>query len=141
MLMKRGDEMKLPSHFYEYLVNEEIHPDGTVIIQEGNSGDWIYVLLEGKAIVKKKTPRGDVVIDYLKKGNIMGEMVLLHGWKSKRFASVIADGPVTIGVIDTERLVQDWNSLSASLQKLISSLIKKRQEAVNKLISMSINSK
>jgi len=133
--------MEIPAEFYEYVVSEESYDDGAVLIQENDNGNWMYVILEGRAKVKKKTKRGNVTIDTLKEGNIFGEMVLLQQGDNKRFATIVADGQVVIGGLDTQRLIQDWNSLTPFLKKLIGNLIKRRQEAASKLISMIVSEK
>ena len=132
--------MDIPPEFYEYVVSEESYDDGAVLIQENDNGDWMYVILEGRAKVKKKAGKGNVTIDILKEGNIFGEMVLLQQGDNKRFATIVADGPVVIGGLDTQRLIHDWNSLTPFLKKLIGNLIQRRQEAASKLISMILAS-
>jgi CRP-like cAMP-binding protein len=122
------------------VVSEESYDDGAVLIHENDNGDWMYVILEGRAKVKKRAEKGNVTIDTLKEGNIFGEMVLLQQGDNKRFATVVADGPVVIGGLDTQRLIHDWNSLTPFLKKLIGNLIQRRQEAASKLISMILAS-
>ncbi len=133
--------MEIPPEFYEYVVSEESYPHGTILIREGDNGDWMYVILEGMAKVKKKTPKGSVTIDVLREGAIFGEMVLLKQGDTARFATVVSDGPVVVGGLDTQRLIRDWNAQTFLLKKLIGSLIRRRQEAANKLISMVLESK
>jgi len=41
---------------HSYVVGESTYSDGEVIIEEGSQGSWIYVILEGSAKVKKRTP-------------------------------------------------------------------------------------
>ena len=48
-----------------YIAEEMSYSNGDVIIEEGSQGSWIYVILEGSAKVKKRTPRGIVTIDTL----------------------------------------------------------------------------
>lgn len=131
--------MKKPSELDLYIVNEEVHPDGTVIIKENSYGKWLYILLEGRAKVKKKTPKGEILIDYLEAGSVIGKVGLFGDAETQRYASLVSDGPVTIGVLDSQKLEKDWNTLSPQLRSLISSLIKKRQDAIGTLVSMSID--
>ena len=134
--------MEIPPEFYEYVVSEENYPHGTVLIREGDSGDWMYVILEGRAKVKKKSSKGSVTIDTLKEGAIFGEMVLLQQQgDATRFSTIVADGPVVVGGLDTQRLIRDWNSQTPLLKTLIGSLIRRRQEAAIKLIGMVIEAK
>ena len=118
---------------YGYVANEENYPDKAVIIAEGGKGNWVYVVLEGQVKVKKTTPKGMVTIDTLREGAIFGEMVLLEKADQTRTASVIAEGQVRVGVLDTERLVKDYESISPQLQGLIRSLIGRLRETTTKV--------
>ena len=130
--------MKKPLDFYSYIVSEETHPDGTVIVKENSYGNWMYIILEGRAKVKKKTPKGEILIDYLEEGSVFGKTGLVFSnFEAQRNTSLIADGPVTLGVLDIKKLDNDWIALSSSLRSLLTCLIKKRQEALSTVISMS----
>ena len=123
--------------FYSYIVAEETHPDGTVIVKENSYSNWMYIILEGRAKVKKKTPKGEILIDYLE-GSVFGKTGLVFSnFDAQRTTSLIADGPVTLGVLDIKKLDNDWIALSSSLRSLLTCLIKKRQEALSTVISMS----
>jgi CRP-like cAMP-binding protein len=128
--------MAINALVYQYVTNEENYPDNKAIIKEGSAGDWVYVVLNGKVKLKKETPRGMVVLTTLKEGDIFGEIAFFLKGEGKRTFSVIADGPVKIGVIDNERLKSDWQSLSPQLKGLITSLITKRKEITNKVVAM-----
>lgn len=131
--------MKMPLDFYSYIVAEESHPDGTVIIKEDSYGNWMYVILEGKAKVKKKTPKGEVLIDYLEEGSVFGTTGLFGDFNAQRNTSLVSDGPITLGVLDPKKLDNDWIALSPSLRSLLACLIKKRREALSTVISMSVD--
>jgi CRP-like cAMP-binding protein len=124
---------------YGYVANEENYPDKAVIISEGAKGDWVYVVLEGQVKVKKTTPKGMVTIDTLKEGAIFGEMVLLEKADQIRTASVIAEGQVRVGVLDTERLVKDYESISPQLQGLMRSLIGRLRETTTKVSMLAVD--
>lgn len=124
---------------YGYVANEENYPDKAVIIAEGAKGDWVYVVLEGQVKVKKTTPKGMVTIDTLKEGAIFGEMVLLEKADQMRTASIIAEGQVRVGVLDTERLVKDYESISPQLQGLICSLIGRLKETTTKVSMLAVD--
>ncbi|MBW1739798.1 MAG: cyclic nucleotide-binding domain-containing protein [Deltaproteobacteria bacterium] len=125
---------------YEYVANEENYPENAVIIEEGSNAYWVYVVLEGQVKVKKRTPNGMVTVNTLKEGAIFGEIAFFQEGKVTRTASVIADGPVQVGILDTERLITDWQMLSPQLKGLIMSLIKRLQEATKRTIAMVVES-
>ena len=65
--------------------------EGDVIIKEGDVGDTLYILYDGKVQVRKKTPSGDdfAVVDLYKEYNVFfGELALID--HDKRSASIIA---------------------------------------------------
>ncbi len=121
-----------------YLSGEETYESGEIIIEEGSTGDWIYIILEGQAKVTKRTEAGILTLETLKKGAIFGEMALLGQSQERRSASVIAaDGPIKLGVLDFELLLRDYESLSQQLRSLIHTLVtrlKKSNERVAALV-------
>ena len=82
--------------------------------------------------VRKRTRKGVVTLDTLSEGDIFGEMVLLETGQELRSASVVAaDGPVRLGVLDSERLVKDYGTLSSQLRALMRSLIRRLKETTD----------
>ena len=128
--------MGIDEFIYGYMAKEETYQDNIPIIREGSGGDWVYVILEGKVKVKKMSAKGMVTIDSLKVGDIFGEMILWGGGQNVRTASVIADGRVKVGVLDTEHLRRDYESISPRLKSLIRSLISRLRETTEKSVSL-----
>ena len=106
--------MAIDQLLYVYVLSEEDYPANAVVVREGSKGEWIYIVLEGKVKIKKNTPKGMVTIGTLKEGDIIGEMALFETVVADRTrtASAIADGPVKVGVLDTNRLLKDFESIS-----------------------------
>ncbi len=123
---------------YAYIANEEYYPDKTVVIEEGSKGDWVYLVLEGQLKVRKSTNKGNVTVYTLKEGDILGEMLLLEPGKGVRTASVIAEGPVRLGVLDTAQLARDYDSISPQLKGLIRSLIQRLEETTDKVCDLAL---
>jgi CRP-like cAMP-binding protein len=121
--------MKIPAELYNYIAAEENYPSGGVIISEGGYSSWAHLILEGKVKVRKQTPRGQVTLYTLKEGEIIGEMTLLKDTKGKHTASVIADGDVMLGLLNTNKIIDDLNSLSPQLRKFISTLANRLEDA------------
>ena len=128
----------MPVHptVHGYVASEEFYPNESGIIEEGTVGDWVYVILEGSAKVRKKTPKGLVTVDTLKEGDVFGEMGFLSGGKRLRSASVIASGDVWVGVIDGEKLTRDFEQIPSNLKALIRSLVLKLRETTTKVCSL-----
>ena len=125
---------------HSYVVEETAYSDGDVIIEEGSKGSWIYVILEGSAKVKKRTPKGMITIDILREGEVFGEMAFLEGGKSPRSASIIAaEGQVKVGLLDTQKLIDDYEAVPSELRTLIGSLMLKLRNTTSKVCSIIVS--
>jgi len=125
--------------FDAYIMEVKTYSGGDVIIEEGSFGSWIYVILEGLVKVKKRTAKGMVTIDSLKEGEVFGEMVFLEGGTGARSASVIAaEGPVRVGLLDTEKLISDYEAVAPDLKTLIQSLMSKLRDTTSKVCSIVV---
>jgi CRP-like cAMP-binding protein len=122
---------------HAYVASEEFYPNGSVIIEEGTVGDWVYVILEGSAKVRKKTSKGLVAVDTLKEGDVFGEMGFLEGGKRLRSASVVASGDVWVGILDGEKLTADFEMIPSNLKALIRSLVLKLREITTNVCSLA----
>ena len=128
--------MAINAKLYEYVVNEETFPDGSVIVREGGHGSWIYLIVEGRVKVKRKTAKGMLTTDTLEEGDIFGAVGLLGAAAGPRKASVFADGPVTLGLLDSNRLIDDLNALSPHMRKFISTLVNRLDSATDRIVSI-----
>ena len=127
--------MAVDAVLYGYVANEEAYEDKAVILEEGSKGDWIYVVLEGQVKVTKQTPKGTITIRTLKQGEVFGEMGLFEFREGVRSASIVADGHVKLGILDSNRLHKDYESISPLMKGLIRSLIVQLGELTSKLVS------
>ena len=125
--------MAIDPRLQEYVVNEQLYLDGTVIVEESSVGNWIFVILEGSARVKKKTDKGQITLDVLKEGDIFGEMEFLEGAKRPRTASLVASSDVWVGILDVDRLLKDYELVYPKLRILIRSLMAKYKETTTNL--------
>jgi len=131
--------MSIDAAFDPYVVEVRTYSGGDVIIEEGSFGSWIYVILEGSVKVKKTTAKRMVTIDTLKEGEVFGEMVFLEGGTGARSASVIAaEGPVKAGLLDTEKLISDYEAVAPEVKILVQSLMSKLRVTTSKVCSTLI---
>lgn len=127
---------------YEYISSEVKCPANEVIIEEGSRGDWVYVVLEGHVKVKKRTPKGVVVIDTLSEGDIFGELAFFEGEDAARSATVVAaEGPVRLGILDKEHLIKHYDVLSPTLRAIVRSLAVKVRDTTARICSTLVASK
>jgi len=122
-----------------YMAGEKTYSDRETIIQEGSKNDWVYVILEGRVKIQRKTSRGMVTLGTLTQGSIMGEMAFLTGGKKGRSVSAVAtDGPVRVGLLDSQRLRHEYEAVSPRLKDLINLLIKRLSAANDKVCELVI---
>ena len=87
---------------------------GEFIVKEGESGDYMFVIIEGKVKVLLRRGKKEIVLATLEKGNFFGEMSLFGG--NPRSASVQALTDLKLLKITRE----DIKRLSESNPKLLS---------------------
>ena len=67
---------------------------GTAIINEGDEGQGLFVLVSGEAEVERRGAGGAVTLATLRSGEVFGEMALLRGGSTT--ATVMATRPSTV---------------------------------------------
>jgi len=96
-----GAEVLLLAHF---MVVYKAEP-GVEIIREGDGGDFMLMLVEGKVEVHKRdrwnTPQ---LIAVVEAGKTLGEMSMIDG--EPRFATCVAAEPTVLAVLDRENLAR-----------------------------------
>ena len=94
-------EVRLLAHFMDVYQA----PAGTEIIREGEGGDFMLMLIEGRVEVYKldrwNTPQAIAVVEA---GKTLGEMSMIDG--EPRFATCIALEPTLVAVLDRENLAR-----------------------------------
>lgn len=97
---------------------------GTKIIQQGELGDGLYVIVQGSAYVLMRDAEEEQIIDQLSKGAIFGEMSLLSG--EPRSASVRAATAV-VAVKVGRAAFGDFLRLNSSIEDDLWALFGKRR--------------
>ena len=94
-------EVRLLAHFMDVYQA----PAGTEIIREGEGGDFMLMLIEGKVEVLKrdrwKTPQLMAVVEA---GKTLGEMSMIDG--EPRFSTCVAAEPSVVAVLDGARAAE-----------------------------------
>lgn len=76
VLQSKGLTAKELSHIAR-LCNEEIYNEGETIFKEGDTGDRLYIVLEGDVLISKNIKDvGNEALSVLKQGDFFGEMAL-----------------------------------------------------------------
>jgi CRP-like cAMP-binding protein len=71
--------------------------DGELIFKEGDLGRDLYIIQEGAALIKKKTPKGELILAEFHRGDFFGDMALLQN--IPRFASAYSLGSSKILIL------------------------------------------
>jgi CRP/FNR family cyclic AMP-dependent transcriptional regulator len=87
---------------------------GEFIVKEGDPGDYMFIIIEGKVKVLLKRGKKEIILATLEKGNFFGEMSLFGG--NPRSASVQALTDLKLLKITRKDIVR----LSESNPKLLS---------------------
>ncbi len=111
----------------EYLQIYRAAP-GAVLFHEGDKGDFMCVVLEGKLDVRKEDNRRvDKTVTTILPGRSLGEMTIVDG--EPRSATAVAVAPSLLAVLTQENFMQimrDKPALSAKLLLKIAQLISQR---------------
>jgi CRP-like cAMP-binding protein len=122
---------------YEYVLKEVAYPDKALIVKEGEPSDKVFLLLSGQLKVKRRTGRGNITLETLQPGAVVGEMFLVDGPDRKRSASIVAHGQIRLGLLDVDRLTKDFNQLSPKMKEFIRSLFISLKRAHEKMTAMA----
>ena len=114
--------VKGPLVDYMYVADEEDFFDGEYIVEEGKHGSWIWVILEGVVEIVKQTPKGAMPIVRLGDGSFIGSLASFLIQGHIRTATAVAMGNVQLGVLDSQRLAQEFARLTPELRGFLISL-------------------
>ncbi len=106
---------------------------GQVLIREGESGNWMLLLLSGTVDVTKRRPRGDASrLAVVKAGATLGEMSMFDG--EPRNATCTAIEAVQAGLLTREAiaaLIRDQPAVGAKLLVKLTQLVAQRLRNTN----------
>jgi CRP-like cAMP-binding protein len=110
---------------------------GDVLITEGDSGDYMLLIVEGYVdILKKGVRQGEQHMTTVGPGMTLGEMSMIDG--EPRFATCIATAPAVFAVLhrdDMAKIILDHPSLGSKiLVKLVSMLSSRLRQTTARLL-------
>ena len=118
-----------------HIASEETYKDGQVILEEGSSGDWVYIVLSGSVEISKTIEGRKFIITALEPGEVFGELGYLGAMK--RTATARAIGETTVGVIDRSFLDQEFNKLSGPFRSILVAVVKRFRNLIDRACEFS----
>ncbi|RJQ87950.1 MAG: DUF4388 domain-containing protein [Desulfobacteraceae bacterium] len=128
--------IKGPLVDYMYVADEEDFFDGEYIVEEGKHGSWIWVILEGVVEIVRETPEGPVPIVRLGDGSFIGSLASFLIQGHIRTATAIAVGNVQLGVLDSQRLAQEFAILTPEFRGFLVSLDKRLKQLNERMVEL-----
>jgi CRP-like cAMP-binding protein len=128
--------IKGPLVDYSYVVDEEGFYDGDEIVQEGNHGNWIWVILEGVAEIVKSTPAGPLKILRIGDGAFLGSVAALLKADNVRSASVTASGNVQLGMLNAQLITSELANLCVDYRELVRCLDSRLKQVTSMVIDI-----
>jgi CRP-like cAMP-binding protein len=124
---------------YMYVVDEEEFYKGDMILEEGKHGNWIWVILEGVVEIIKDTSKGPITIVQLGNGSFVGSVSSFSVREHARTYSAKSVGDLQLGVLDSQRLAQEYSKMSYELKALILSLDRRLRHVIDRVVEYTNN--
>ncbi len=138
-------EMRLSNmeiNFLSSLSKEKEFDKGDVIFREGDPGNHMYIVLDGRIMISKFVPgAGEEALAFLGRGDFFGEMALIDGKPRSAFAKAHDGGAVVLaipaGVVEG---ILDINKISSiRLLRILCTLVAHRlRELDDKIVGWFI---
>ncbi len=105
---------------------------GKALLEQGDEGDFLLILLEGQVRITVYTSNGrEIVLDYAGAGSVLGEIALLDG--GPRTASVIAMESVRYLTLSRgvfERVIADNHHIALRLMRELAQRLRRANQTI-----------
>lgn len=111
-----------------------------VIFHEGDPGDYMMILVDGRMEVSKSGDGGLHLLSYEGRGRVLGEMALLdHEPRSATCVAATDCDLLTLNEESMERLVQDYPGVAYKVVYLLAKLLSRRLRRTSGLLADFLN--
>ncbi len=121
---------------YMYVVDEEEFYKGRTIAEENSHGTWVWVILEGVVDITKETEQGPLTLLKIADGAFIGNMGAFLFQSTLRSVTAVAATNVQLGVLDSQRLSNDFAGRSREFRELALSIDKRLKEVTNRAVEV-----
>ena len=129
--------IKGPLVDYSYVVDEEGFYNGDEIVQEGNHGNWIWVILEGVVEISRETSAGGALkILRIGDGAFLGSVTALLKGDNVRSATVTAVGNVHLGMLDSQLMTSELANLTIDYKEFVRCLDERMKQATKMAVDI-----
>jgi len=121
------------NYLQEIILNskQKSYQTGEVIIQEGDIGDELFLILKGSCEVSKVIDDCKVVVKILDKDDIFGEMAVFSNSKVRK-ATVRALEPSEVAIISKDYLSEIAESIPSIFYNLTIVMDERRKQDINR---------
>jgi len=116
------------------------YPEGQVLFSEGDPGDSLIILEDGKLRVSRFTPGGqEVVLAVLEGPSAIGELALIDG--APRSATVVAQTPVVVRVLSRQTvmgLISSEPSVAMGMLRALATMVRDTNERFSDILSLDV---
>jgi type IV pilus assembly protein PilZ len=117
------------------IASEKTYPNGEIIVSQGLSPEWVYVILAGAVEISRMVGGKKCVIALLRPGEAFGELGLFGGIMRDATASAI--GETTVGLVDPAVLDREFDKLSLGVKSIIVSVVETMKKMVDRACDFS----
>ncbi|MBU1172144.1 MAG: cyclic nucleotide-binding domain-containing protein [Proteobacteria bacterium] len=89
------------------------------MIRQGDDVQKVFTILNGEAHIVRKSKNGMIYLMTLGKGDFIGRVPFLNIDHEPSFASVFASEDLKLGILDTEKLIEEYTKLSVTIKNII----------------------
>lgn len=120
------------------LIMERNFNKGRIIFVEGEPGEAVFFLKEGRIKITKQTEDGrEQILHFIYPGEIFAEVVLFDGGSYPASAEVVEDSRVgMIRNADMERIILNNSGIALGILKIMSKRLRLAQKQINELALM-----
>jgi CRP/FNR family transcriptional regulator len=116
------------------------YPEGQVLFSEGDPGDSLVVLEEGRLRISRFTPGGqEVVLATMEAPAAIGELALIDG--APRSATVVAQTPVVVRVLSRQTvagLIGSEPSVALGMLRAVATMVRDTNERFSDVLSLDV---
>ncbi len=125
--------LRKPLTHYAFTAAEESFSKGVKVMEEGEYGNWIWMVLKGTAEMSIRTSAGPTKILQAGQGAFIGNISSMMFSNRRRIATFTATENIRVGVLDPAPIHEEYSTLSNPFQRVLLSLDNRLREVIQSL--------